>query len=575
MVAATLPHAKSNAESSFRIVESSRLRVGSRLKFPIHDGRDILLLAEGLTITATFLDRLKQRGVVTVKVHESEVPRLCAGEPQGTATSAPESHPGRVCPLENEGTEQLDAEIGRGNLGLPPQGAAFAGELQKHGAAGYDQGVREEFAERQARSVGKIEQVLKSLSAGRGLELGTLSSLTDEALNDMARDSDLFACLGINPFADGYPARHGLHVCMLALSIGAKLQLDRPTLKELAIGCLIHDAGMLRIDPRVFSSKKRITDVEFLEITKHPVVVFDMMKDMRAVSARSAFIAYQMHERCDGSGYPRRRKETQIHFLSKIAAAADVYVGLASPRSHRPALLPYYAVETLLQQVKQHKLDSTAVRALLQTISLFPLGSYVQLSDGRVGRVIRTNGNEFTSPVIEAWRADKLHGEPEIVNLAESDVRVIGPLPSLEAAGQTISVVSPESATEKSGELVTPNPASLRRHERRIFQNPIHVFARGTDQVSPAEPPCEATSIDISQGGLGFICRCVLPSETIVVNLKPGEDGQCFLCKVANSRRLANGAWAYGVAFLQRVPAAHHAVRVPQGNLQALIDGWE
>ena len=65
--------------------------------------------------------------------------------------------------------------------------------------------------------------------------------------------------------------------------------------------------------------------ITFLEITKHPILIFDMMLDMRAVSSRSAYIAYQMHERCNGKGYPRRREGKHIHFLSKVAAVADAF----------------------------------------------------------------------------------------------------------------------------------------------------------------------------------------------------------------------------------------------------------
>lgn len=431
-----LPPSSGLNPETYRTIRLSRLKRGAKLQFPIRDERDVLLLAGDQVITSGFLELLKQRGVVSVRVHQSEVTRICRAEPQGTATVAMPSRAGMVCPLRNDATERLDRLACGGQLGLAPQADALVHALQPHGAAAYDDQLKDQFGERQDQGVNRIKDVFQAL-AGRGrLDADALSTVIDDAITDLTQDMDLFACLGINPFADDYPARHSLHVCMLALVIGTELRLSRQTLKELAAGCLIHDAGMLKIDRKDYWTDKILSKVEFLEIMKHPVYTFDMIKDLRAVSSISALIAYQTHERCDGSGYPRRRAARQIHPLSKIAAVADAYVGLVSPRPYRPAVLPYCAMERMLSGVRDGLFDSAVVRALLQCLSLFPLGSYVQLSDGRVGRVIRRNEDAYTAPIIEAWQRDNQghEGDHAVVNLLEVSERVVGVLPNLEAA---------------------------------------------------------------------------------------------------------------------------------------------
>ena len=71
----------------------------------------------------------------------------------------------------------------------------------------------------------------------------------------------------------------------------------------------------------------------------------------------SRIVAYQIHERCDGSGYPRGMVGDDLHVLSKIAAVADAYVGLVSNRWHRKALMPYYAMEKMLHSIPQGLFD--------------------------------------------------------------------------------------------------------------------------------------------------------------------------------------------------------------------------
>jgi HD-GYP domain-containing protein (c-di-GMP phosphodiesterase class II) len=266
------------------------------------------------------------------------------------------------------------------------------------------------------------------------MDVEAASEIADEAMGDLVSDPDLFTCLGISPAGTKYPVRHSTHACMLALSIGMHLRLDRPTLKELAIGCLVHDAGMLRIDQRVFLKQGPLDRSDFLEITKHPSIVFDMLMDVPKIPKRAAFIAYQMHERCNGTGYPRRRDGSQIYFLSKIAAAADTFVALVSPRPHRPGLLPYHAMETLIRSAHAGEFDPIIVRALLHTVSLFPIGSCVELSDGRVGRVLRTNGDVYHRPIVELPAAvPDVSSSPVIDLLEHPDLEIVCPAASCPA----------------------------------------------------------------------------------------------------------------------------------------------
>jgi hypothetical protein len=140
-----------------------------------------------------------------------------------------------------------------------------------------------------------------------------------------------------------------------------------------------------------------------------------------------------MHERCNGSGYPRGRTAKQIHELAKVAAVADVFLALCSTRPHRPALMPYYALERMLHGVKDGLFDAVVVRALLKTVSLFPVGSFVRISDGRIGKVLRSNGEDYARPVVAAWKPGADPNESIVVDLSqEPDLRVIAALATAE-----------------------------------------------------------------------------------------------------------------------------------------------
>jgi hypothetical protein len=103
---------------------------------------------------------------------------------------------------------------------------------------------------------------------------------------------------------------------------------------------------------------------------------------------------------------------------------------LTSPRPFRLPLTPYAAVECLVRNARQKSVDPEVVRSLLHVISLFPIGSYVVLSDTSVARVIRRNGNQFSCPLVQlvrrpdGSRIDTAH-EMLVVDTAEDDRKIV------------------------------------------------------------------------------------------------------------------------------------------------------
>lgn len=357
--------------------------------------------------------------------------------PQGVASSALSSRSRVRCTQETPASREVDSAVASAaNLSTQPVGPAFLSRVESHAAESYDPVAMERFNQHYDDSLQQVESLVHLLEQGKSIDVTAPEAITRDALLKATQDLDLFVRMGINPPAGEYPGRHSLHVAMLAASVGANLGWDEKTLTELGVGCLLHDFGMLRVPETCYKTSRVLDDSQFREVILHPLHTFDLLADnLSRVPLASRMVAFQIHERCDGSGYPRNRTAEMIHEAAKVAAVADVYVALVSPRPHRPALMPYYAMEHLLYEVKNGAFDGKAVRALLKTISLFPIGSYLALNDGRVGRVIRANGEHFGRPIIEAWREDQLDLEPVVVDLAqEAEATIRGPLPRLVAA---------------------------------------------------------------------------------------------------------------------------------------------
>ena len=370
-----------------------------------------------------------RRNVEFVATESSSRDNLAAAgfKPRGTAKTARPASIRTQCPVHTPLSRVLDSAIEQGAaLRMGPQGPPFAERKRKVIAAPYEKHRINQFVQSVGESLDQIDEILANLNRKALPRLEAIESITEMALGSVAEDMDLFVSLAINPPHDSYPSRHSLHVAMLAMSIGCTMGWDERTLMDLGLGCLIHDAGMYELPDHSVQQSRVLSTDEHLEIVQHPLRTFDLIeRKLDLVPPRSRMVAYQMHERCNGEGYPRGRKSHQIHPLARAAAVADVFVAIVSPRPHRPGILPYYAVKHLLYGVKEGLFDPDVVRALLGTVSLFPLGSRVLLNDGRCGSVIRSNGQLYDRPVVELVSPIDQEAERTVIDLSrQTDLRV-------------------------------------------------------------------------------------------------------------------------------------------------------
>jgi HD-GYP domain-containing protein (c-di-GMP phosphodiesterase class II) len=332
----------------------------------------------------------------------------------------------------------LDSHVERyRDLEVDLHAPALRERVEPRGAAPYHREVVERVAQVHSLLSRDIDKLYQSLATSASSDVTLLHDMAQDTLTRALDDIDVFVALGVNPLEapslKQYASRHALHVAMLAMGMGVTLGYDEPTIQSLGLGVLMHELGMLCLEKPVHERPGVLSDAEFAEIAKHPVRTFAVLeRELSRVPMAARMVAYQLHERCDGSGYPRGRTRDHIHELARVAMVADVYVALVSDRPFRPALLPHSAVKHILYGVRDGQFDDQAARALLNTISLFPLGSFVRLSDQRIGQVLRAWGQPLDRPVISVHNFGHMHREPEILDLARvPELRIIGTLSSL------------------------------------------------------------------------------------------------------------------------------------------------
>ena len=223
-----------------------------------------------------------------------------------------------------------------------------------------------------------------------------------------------------------YLATHSVRSTILAIIIGTYLKLPTHRLLELGIAALVHEAGMLKVPSHLYLSNRPLTPQEKKAILTHPILGYTMLKSFDFPLA-VCLAALEHHERENGTGYPRQLPGEKISLYSKIIAVACSYEALSSKRPHKEAKDGYTGMlELLKNDGKQY--DDTIVRALVLSLSIYPIGLYVLLSNGKKGQVIDVNPENSKFPVVEIFGDVTPDGRNKTVQTAPNEISIVRPL---------------------------------------------------------------------------------------------------------------------------------------------------
>lgn len=198
---------------------------------------------------------------------------------------------------------------------------------------------------------------------------------------------------------DNYTYQHSVNVAILSLVLGVQLQLNQGELYNLCMGALIHDIGKVLLPKEIVLKPSSLTDEEFKIIKEHTTKGYDYLKGCLDISATSRIVALQHHEKINGQGYPDNLKDKAINRFARIVAIADVYDALTSDRPYRKAMCPNDAVEYILSHGDTH-FDYDMVKIFSKTIVPYPQGTLVKLSNGDTAVVTEVFPNFTLRPEV-------------------------------------------------------------------------------------------------------------------------------------------------------------------------------
>ncbi len=191
-----------------------------------------------------------------------------------------------------------------------------------------------------------------------------------------------------------------VNVTVFAVLIARTMGLPRERLVELGLAALLHDLGKIGVSEEILYKNSTLSDQELETIRAYP---HDTFKVLQALGEEYHYLAecgLHIYERLDGSGYPQGLKGDEINPYAQIVGLLDMYEAMTHNRPHREKLPHFQAIKEIIKTQKRG-FHREILKALINTVSIFPLHSLVKLNSGAIGKVIQTFADQPLRPKVE------------------------------------------------------------------------------------------------------------------------------------------------------------------------------
>ncbi|TFG65315.1 MAG: HD domain-containing protein [Spirochaetales bacterium] len=244
-----------------------------------------------------------------------------------------------------------------------------------------------------------LAQVFKRFLEKNEFSISTISEKIKEMIAMVkARKKYILRLAELNSPEHNYIISQSVKTTIIALLLGDVLKL--PIFKQIELGtaALLHEIGMLRLPPQLYLSNKSINPEDKKKLDTHTIIGFRILKEA-SFSMMVCRAVLEVHERVDGSGYPRQLTGEKIAFFAKVIAVSSSYVAIVSDRPFREKSDGHSGMMNLLKNAGK-LFDEQVMKVLVFTLSIYPIGTYVLLSSGAKGIVMETDPGNPRHPIV-------------------------------------------------------------------------------------------------------------------------------------------------------------------------------
>ena len=279
--------------------------------------------------------------------------------------------------LAEGGVKNLEVE-----RALPQQEGLESEEAREVAKRTYSQGVA------------VTKEVITGIRLGRATSVKrvkrAVQMIVDQVLNN---ETSLMGLTTLRDY-DEYTFTHSVNVCIFAVALGKKLGFTKLQLYDLGMTALLHDVGKARIPIGILNKTTGLDEAEWRIVQAHPwlgALTLFSLRGYEEIPYRSILVAYEHHMKTDLTGYPRSIRPRALGIFARIVAVADGFDAATTRRSYQTVPIEPDQVLREMWENPKRGYDPILVKALINLIGVYPVGTCVILDTFEVAIVAGPN----------------------------------------------------------------------------------------------------------------------------------------------------------------------------------------
>jgi len=278
-----------------------------------------------------------------------------------------------------------------------------------------------------SQGVAVTKEVITGIRLGRATSVKrvkrAVQMIVDQVLNN---ETSLVGLTTIRDY-DEYTFTHSVNVCIFAVALGKKLGFSKLQLYDLGMTALLHDVGKARVPIQILNKTTGLDEREWKVMQAHPwlgALTLFGLRGYDEIPYRSILVAYEHHMKQDLTGYPRSLRARELAIFSRIVSVADGFDAATTRRSYQTVPIEPDQVLREMWENPKRGYDTVLVKALINLIGIYPVGTCVILDTFEVGIVAAPNpdGGQLNRPLVRlviAADGGAIALPGTLVNLAE------------------------------------------------------------------------------------------------------------------------------------------------------------
>jgi HD-GYP domain-containing protein (c-di-GMP phosphodiesterase class II) len=249
--------------------------------------------------------------------------------------------------------------------------------------------------------------------------------IVDQVLNN---ETSVIGLTTIRDY-DEYTFTHSVNVCIFSVALGKKLGLTRLQLYDLGMTALLHDVGKARVPIEILNKTTGLDEGEWRIMQGHPwlgALTLFSLRSHEELPYRAILVAHEHHMKIDLTGYPRTIRPRALGLYSRIVSVADGFDAATTRRSYQTVPIEPDQVLREMWENPKRGYERVLVKALINLIGIYPVGTCVILDTFEVAIVAAANpeGQQLNRPIVRIAvdvNGSMLRAPGEPVSLTELD----------------------------------------------------------------------------------------------------------------------------------------------------------